>query len=150
MDGFSVTLFKTLYFGMILFVLGCVYVMSTDLLSSKIEHIIVVLSIVLFAAAIATLVGNSKVLSDVANFESNNPLGQDQEYYLKYMSLLKGKADSMRVTTQVLESEVEKLNEMIDTRSPIIVETIVHVPGEIIYVNERVDRENDEEDDDDD
>jgi hypothetical protein len=138
-NDISLTLFKTIYFAFILSVLGVVYLANMDALGTKIEHVLILVSILIFSAGLAAFAGNLKGISDI-NYASSSTsietLQAQNQYYSQYLQSMLTFEDSVRSNNRLLEADVEKLMGKINNKTPVVVETIVTLPPEIIYVEE--------------
>ncbi|MGV8163104.1 MAG: hypothetical protein ACP5N2_07265 [Candidatus Nanoarchaeia archaeon] len=152
----SIVLFKTLYFVFVFSILGIIYVLNSDLLNSWLEHSLIIFSIVVLSAGVATLAGELKVVHDHTQNFSFDEIAQMEatnNYYEQYVKTLAEREEEIIVNNILLEINVDSLSEKINNKTPIIVETIITLPPEIIYVDEETtedyEDEEDEEDDDD-
>jgi hypothetical protein len=138
----SLALFKTAYFVMSLFILGAIYIYNFDSLKGTAEHVLIIFSILLFSAGLAITTGMLKVNYDMAHHISGaggiNEFQARNLFYSGYAASLNGSIESIRYNNRILEVEVNELDMNISNRTPIIVEAIITVPPEIIYVDEPV------------
>ncbi len=149
LGGFPVAIFKTIFFVLLMILLGAVYIFNADNLSTKWEHALIIFSIIMLSAAVATLAGNIKSVNDIRNDASQDQIVSQNNYYSQYARSMRTQAESLETNNRILESEIEKLTQKINNRTPIIVETVVTIPGKVIYVEERAPRREREEEDDD-
>ncbi|MGV8171703.1 MAG: hypothetical protein ACP5OA_03355 [Candidatus Woesearchaeota archaeon] len=134
-------LFKAMYFGYVLLVLTSVYLMSTGLLSARGEHILILISIIIFSVSIATLAGKLKYNVDANQFISTDNMAQltaQNQYYAKFAESQVEQLKAIQDNNNMLESTITNISTKINNRKPIINEIVITLPPEIIY-EERVD-----------
>ncbi|MGV8168440.1 MAG: hypothetical protein ACP5N3_00120 [Candidatus Nanoarchaeia archaeon] len=158
-DKSSINLFKTIYFVLVFVVLGIIYIMKSDSLSGWLEHSLIIFSIIILSAGFATAAGGLKKVYDVEQSFGSEDLEQLQAqnvYYEQYAKVLAARAEAVMIDNILLEANVDMLSEKINNKTPIIVETIVTLPPETIYIEEEApvvryyEDEDDEEEEDDD
>jgi hypothetical protein len=136
----SPTFFNTIYFAFVLIVLGAAYMMNTDMLCTKLEHVLIISSLLIFSAALATFAGSVKNLYDVNQYISQSDdvaaLQAQGQYYSNYAQSMIALEESIKSDNKVLAIEVAKLTEKINNKTPVVVETIVTLPPETIYVED--------------
>lgn len=138
----SLTLFKTIYFAFILSVLGIIYLANRIVLGTKTEHVVILLSIILFSAGLAAFVGNLKGVHDIDGYvyqsHSIGELQAQNQYYSQSTQSMITLEESIRSNNRILEAEVVQLTQKINNKTPVVVETIVALPPEVIYITEDV------------
>jgi glucan phosphoethanolaminetransferase (alkaline phosphatase superfamily) len=136
----STAMFKTIYFVFLIVILGLIYIFGSSLLKSKLERALIIISMLIFSAAMATATGSLKSLNDNRYFAGGTARANDvqaqNEYYIQYVQSLTDFEESIKKDNRLLEKEVEVLSDKVNNRKPIIVETIVTIPGEIVYEQE--------------
>jgi hypothetical protein len=136
----SVPLFKTLYFAFLLLLFGAVYLATRHQLGSALEHVLIALSLIALAASIATLAGGVKGAYDADPFlrdpDSLMTLQAQGAQQLRTAQSLAATASLLRKNDLLLTEELVTLEAKLDNRTPIVVETVITLPPEIIYVEE--------------
>jgi hypothetical protein len=139
-ETISVTMFKTIYFVFLLLIFGIIYILNRNLLNSKTEHAIIILSILVFAMGMASAAGNFKSAQDNGFFTKGSTnidsLQAQNNQYLQYVKSMTNLENSIQADNKLLESQIGNLTEQINNKKPVVVETIVTIPGEIIYEEE--------------
>jgi hypothetical protein len=158
----SAAMFKILCFALLLAVLGALYLASMKLFNTKVEHALIILSILIFSAGVSAMAGNIKAAYDAGQFiarsesaESISSLQQQNQYYLQYTQSMEDSLKLLKSNNALLEQDAAKIENKIANKTPIVVETIVTIPGEIIYEEEEApvyyqNYEEDEEEEEDD
>jgi hypothetical protein len=159
----STAMFKTLCFALLLVVLGALYLAARKLFNTQIEHALIILSIIVFSAGVSAMAGGIKAAYDAEQFiarsesaESISSLQQQNQYYLQYAQSMEDSLKLLKSNNQLLEEDAAKIEKKIANKTPVVVETIVKIPGDIIYQEEEVpvyyqsDEEDDEEEEEDD
>jgi hypothetical protein len=132
------TLFKTFYFVFVAIILGIIYLAKSTSLKTKTGHALAIIMILIFSAAAATMAGNLKAAYDTnKDMRAYNPQLQAQnDYYSQYAQALKARIDSVNLANADLEKQIINITGKITNKTPIIVENIITLPPEIIYVQD--------------
>ncbi len=131
-------MFKTFYFAFVAIILGIIYLIKSSSLKTKTGHVLIIISILIFSAAAGTLAGNLKALYDTnKDMQAYNPQLQAQNnYYSQYAQALKERIDAVNLANADLEKQITNVTGKIINKTPIIVENIITLPPEIIYVQD--------------
>lgn len=133
----NIALFKAIYFAFILTVSVTVYLMNIDTSSTVSEHVLIIIAVIVFSASMATMVGNLKNNYDVNQYFKQSgdieELAAQNQYYSQYTAAYASRLETLRTDNQILEDTLTNLTARINNKKPIIVETILTLPAEIIY-----------------
>lgn len=149
-SGISINVFKTLYFSFFLALLGSIYIININRLKTRYVHILLIFSLLAFSASLSVFVGNFKESIDVDKYLADTEgLRANLMYNLQYAESILQDAKQLDNNNLLLDEKAASLSERLNNKEPVIIETVLTVPGKIIYVQEDapINRIYEEEDD---
>lgn len=136
----ALTAFKLGFFFFSLFILGVTYIINKSRLTTTPEHTMLIIAIFVFSVGVATTATSIKNNYDTVQYidEINNipQMQAQQEYDNQYAQILNDRIKTLQSENTLLAAETKKIEEKINNREPIVVETIIRLPAETIYVQE--------------
>jgi len=119
----SLNQFKELYFMFVAGILGIVYLSNLDSLKTKMEHALIIISIILFSVSLATLAGTLKTIYDT-NYnqdyaQSYAQLQVQNTYYLQYTQWLVNITANIHSKNMLLESDIKNLTEKMNSQATV-------------------------------
>ncbi|MCB9362901.1 hypothetical protein H6504_05680 [Candidatus Woesearchaeota archaeon] len=132
----ALALFTFIYFALCLSFFGVIYLQLRKALHSNIEQIMLLTAIGICCMSMAFFAQTAKSLYDAEQFIANEPELVVQEQYQQDLLFLEGQYSTIKANNEALRTQMSDLKKKIENKPPIVVENIVTIPAEVVYVFE--------------
>jgi len=146
----SLVVFKALFFTMSFMIAGIIFYYNMHKIDGVPLRVMMFFAIILFCLSLGSFAGAVKDNHDLQvhlGQQNIEALEQQTESYAKYAESLSSYLISINSEEATILEEIDNIQNKLDNREPIIVENVVVIPGEITYVEEYYDAEDNYEND---
>lgn len=121
----SLSIFASIEFAYVLILLVVIYLINLKGVKGLLEHLSIIFAILMLAGSVGFASAQMKMMPQVDESEHT--------YYQQYVDALKLKEEVINSQNKILEQNLIDLSAKLDERKPIIHETIIELPPQIIY-----------------